>query len=335
MVDAFPQGDVVSLEHDGIVVRSDPDKVLALASQAVGVELAVKQCGDPMKCLEEQFPGYDWSVRCKVSPLDYMKVALLCRRLVEKGPAACRANNYSFAKYVAWQLSGCCNVPHAEGEKRTHFELFVAGKMWRVKHRDDLTSVTMEALEKLVYMPFSQFHVHDEIEIPAPLQDTKFAAALGDSILALLANESQMPSLDGDCTRHKLLFQEGVLYDFRTGVARAAKPDDRCSLCMGCAFRPWQPPAAAQEAAKDLFENIKEYCKGQKERLKDCEFGIKVQDSLRELAKHSGLLKALQSFAMEWEPIIWLLRFITRRGTQSRHVVAQRHVQLRGLYTPD
>ena len=146
MFNAFPEGDVVSLEHDGVVARGDPDEALTLASQAVGVELAVKRCSEPLKCLEEQFPVYDWGLPCKVGPMDYMKMVLMCRRLVAEGPAACRANSSCFAKYVAWQLSGCCNVPHAEGEKRTHFEPFVAGKMWRVKQRGGPPTLTLVAL---------------------------------------------------------------------------------------------------------------------------------------------------------------------------------------------
>ena len=153
--------------------------------------------------------------------------------------------------------------------------------MWRVKHREDLTSITLEALEKLVCKPFCQFGLQREIDVPQPLRDSKFAASLGDSILALLADEAQMPPLDGDFTRHKLLFQEGALYDFRLGSARKARAEDRCSLCMGCPFDPWQPPAEVKEVAEDLFDNIMEYCKGQRERLQDCEFGIKVQDALK------------------------------------------------------
>ena len=77
MVDAFPDKDVVSLEHDGLVVRGDPDEALAMASQAAGVEVSLKQCQDPLKCLEEQFTRYDWGVTCKVTPLEYMKMAQL------------------------------------------------------------------------------------------------------------------------------------------------------------------------------------------------------------------------------------------------------------------
>ena len=77
---------------------------------------------------------------------DYLTVLHKCRAHIKEGSSTVRANNHTFAKYVAMQLRAVTNVPAAEGEKRTHFEMFNSAGFWINRHRDDLTTITLTAL---------------------------------------------------------------------------------------------------------------------------------------------------------------------------------------------
>jgi len=144
---------------------------------------------------------------------------------------------------------------------------------------------------------------------PPPLNDGKFAASLGDQILGILAERPPAPPLDGDSSRHKLLFKGGMVYNFTTKTLAKAKPQDRMQFMMGCEFRPWQPP----EGMDDIFESITEWCT--KDKDIQSELWRKIEGKLRDLAQHCEVLAVLFKFAGSWDGVVYLLRTLTRAAT--------------------
>eukprot|EP00973_Karenia_brevis_P020617 2830099-Karenia_brevis.AAC.1 len=127
-------------------------------------------------------------------------------------PKAVRANAMTFARYVAMRMRATTNVPHADGERRTHFEVFNEERgLWMVRHRDDLASVIAEALADIVRPSARPRWARGQLpDPPPPLSDGKFAASLCELVLGLLSKDLPMPPLDGDHSRGKLLFRCGT-----------------------------------------------------------------------------------------------------------------------------
>ena len=80
----------------------------------------------------------------------YADLLSKCRGYLAEDSAAAKANRFTFAQLVAARLQPVVNVPSAEGEKRTHFEMFTGYGNWHSRHRDDLTAIIMGILRELV-----------------------------------------------------------------------------------------------------------------------------------------------------------------------------------------
>ena len=52
------------------------------------------------------------------------------------------------------------------------------------------------------------------------------------------ADDDPFPELDGNATRGKVLFRDGLLYDLFSGSARRAKTLDRMGCTTGCSYQP-------------------------------------------------------------------------------------------------
>ncbi len=74
-----------------------------------------------------------------------------------------------------------------------------------------------------------------------------------------------MKELDGEETRHKVLFLDGTLCDFRSGEARHAKPSDGVGFATGCPHRLWSPELEVAELAKETFGYTLDFFKGRRE----------------------------------------------------------------------
>ena len=66
----------------------------------------------------------------------------------------------------------------------------------------------------------------------------------------------QMADLDGDETRHKILFCDGMLYDFKKRVLRSPISADRVGFHAKATSEMWQPSKATK-----LFEHILAFLK--------------------------------------------------------------------------
>ena len=99
------------------------------------------------------------------------------------------------------------------------------------------------------------FETADENYVPPPpLNDNAFFTGLSSSVLGRLAGP-QMADLDGDETRHKILFCDGML-DFKERVLRSPIPADRMGFHAKATSEMWQPSKATK-----LFEHILAFLK--------------------------------------------------------------------------
>ena len=300
----------------GAVVYGCPEEVLAKAQASMEVQVAIKAIPeDPIKAFSRDFPQFQWTLPAEVSAKDIVELGLRCKLLLEEGPAACRAANYAFAKYVALNLEGSVNVPSSEDSRRTHFELCGSNMLWRSRHSQDLPLVIMNALARLMDPPI-HFWKQSTQDLPPPLENIGFAASLADTVLAILAQAMPMESLDGDATRGKLAFKCGSVWDFKAKQLRKLTPQDRRSMTTGCDFAPWQPPLPG--CSEELFAEVAAWCRLGQPNLKDNAHGLKALECLKALEPHCELLKVLVRFAGSWEPVLWLLRQFCRslRSTQ-------------------
>ena len=137
--------DAFSPEHDGIAAQGDPQQLLDTCAKAVALlRVAIKEYpADPLAAFRERFPELDWDIKADTSIREYAGLLQKCRDYIAAGPEAARGNTFTFAQLVAARLSPVVNVPAAEGEKRTHFEMFTGYGNWHSRHRDDLTAITM------------------------------------------------------------------------------------------------------------------------------------------------------------------------------------------------
>ena len=203
----------VGPEHDGIAATGDdPDSLLQRCAAAVApLRVALKLYPeDPFERFAQQFPELDWTLQADMPTKEYADLLTKCRTYIKEGAAMVKVNRYTFARLVAAQLGPMVNVPIAEGEKRTHFEMFTGYGYWQSKHRDDLTAVTLKILggltRPMIRMKWQRQGI--EQDPPPPFNDITFAAGLGDTVLGLLATKPMAPALDGDVTRHKVLHND-------------------------------------------------------------------------------------------------------------------------------
>ena len=179
--------DAFSPEHDGIAAQGDPQQLLDTCAKAVApLRVAIKEYpADPLAAFRERFPELDWDIKANASIREYAGLLQKCRDYIAAGPEAARGNTFTFAQLVAARLSPVVNVPAAEGEKRTHFEMFTGYGNWHSRHRDDLTAITMGILRDLmkpaILMKWERGGVAPDP--PPPLNNIGFAASLGDAIL--------------------------------------------------------------------------------------------------------------------------------------------------------
>ena len=320
----LPRGSVESPEHDGF---SGVDGLLPRIREILAAEfadvshlLAVKvkpYPRDPFEGLKLESPGLDWTLKASSSANEFADVVSKCISYVAGGTKVVKPNSMTFARFVAMQMRSTTNVPHADGERRTHFETFSGDGFWITRHRDDMTAIISEALSFIVRpVCRPRWDRGDLADPPPPLNDGKFACSLDASVLGLLSAEPPMAQLDGEHSRGKLLFKCGTVVDFINKSEHRATPEDRLGHRMGCTAKTFVP---ADPAHNDIFEMLVEWCK-QDEPLAATNLGVRIVDMLREIQKECDVLELMINFANDWEKVIWLLRAICRMSTGNPRI---------------
>ncbi|CAJ1389164.1 unnamed protein product, partial [Effrenium voratum] len=202
-----------------------------------------------------------------------------------------RANTVDFAKLAAAKLVPVVHVPVEGGEKRTTYESFEKGGFWLVRNRDDLGPDEN-------YVP------------PPPLNDNAFFTGLSSSVLGRLAGP-QMADLDGDETRHKILFCDGMLYNFKERVLRSPIPADRMGFHAAATSEMWQPSKATK-----LFEHILAFLREHVETgvclLEASENGKQVIECFEELEQDGCEILRHRKVYGDWDSVLYELRLMTR-----------------------
>ncbi|CAJ1392159.1 unnamed protein product [Effrenium voratum] len=261
-------------QHDGIgALRSTSEAV----KRAVDVEVVMHELEDPWAYAAAKYPNLDWRLKSKMEFSGYHQLLQRCRQHVILGRA--RANTVDFAKLAAAKLVPVVHVPVEGGEKRTTYESFEKG--------DDEN-----------YVP------------PPPLNDNAFFTGLSSSVLGRLAGP-QMADLDGDETRHKILFCDGMLYDFKERVLRSPIPADRMGFHAAATSEMWQPSKATK-----LFEHILAFLKEHVETgvclLEASENGKQVIECFEELEQDGcEILRHMKVYG-DWDSVLYELRLMTR-----------------------
>ena len=90
---------------------------------------------DPYAGLKEKAPGINWDRKAPSGIDEYADIISKCQGCLKEGPKVVRMNGVTFAKYVAMRLRATTNAPHADAERRAHFEIFnVARGLWITRH---------------------------------------------------------------------------------------------------------------------------------------------------------------------------------------------------------
>ncbi|CAJ1374545.1 unnamed protein product, partial [Effrenium voratum] len=290
-------------QHDGIgALRSASEAV----KRAVDVEVVVHELEDPWAYAAAKYPNLDWGLKSKMEFSGYHQLLQRCRQHVILGRA--RANTVDFAKLAAAKLVPVVHVPVEGGEKRTTYESFEKGGFWLVRNRDDLGQTVEDLMCKMCCPVFET--VDENYVPPPPLNENAFFTGLSSSVLGRLAGP-QMADLDGDETRHKILFCDGMLYDFKERVLRSPIPADRMGFHAAATSAMWQPSKATK-----LFEHILAFLKEHVETgvclLEASENGKQVIECFEELEQDGCEILRYMKVYGDWDSVLYELRLMTR-----------------------
>ena len=325
----------LSPEHDGFGGKAGAHKQTQAAVSAIAPNMIVAYTPypeDPYELLKLQAPELDWTRQAPCTAAEWQEIVVKCQTYLANGPKAVKDNAMTFARFVAMKLRATTNVPTADGERRTHFEVFdhVRG-FWFTRHVQDLPTVITQELISLVRpVARSRWERGHLPDAPPPLNDGRFAASIDQLVLGILSEDPPMRELDGDHSRGKLLFSCGTVMDFDdNGSCRKAIPEDRLGHQMACKAEVYAPPvlAAGAGSSRDdvikpetILEDIATWIKTGTTQLRDTEVGLRIVEKLKALSNDCKVLGVLVSFAGNWEGVIWLLRTTARMATGNPRI---------------
>ena len=289
---------LVALEHDGVAVHRDGAEAVVAAAAELGLQVGVKETPDPLQYATEQYPEFNWSLQAARSYRDFAQARDACLEHISLRRV--RPNGSDFADFVASLLAPVVNIPHEDGERRTTFEFFDGKGFWVPKHKDDMGALIRMSLKNLT-RPAQAGHFTP----PEPLNDSCWTKSLVDEVLGLLSGQTMAP-LDGDRTRGKVLYSDGVVVDFATGERRLAQPSDRMSLHAEATSATWVPPVDA-----GIFLKVEAFLKTGAKTLERNQEGRAVIEAFEELKSHSALLRLLRKYG-SWLQVLYILRLFSR-----------------------
>ena len=142
-----------------------------------------------------------------------------------------------------------------------------------------------------------------------PLKSVEFAKSLVAPLAALLAARPPMAPLDGEHSRGKIVFSDGIMFDFDSGEARKVTATDRQFFRVKFPFQPFQPSNNCGVFSK-METWIKENYNQKSACFEDTELGRSIIKDLTELAKECGVLAVLRGI-WGWETVLHFLRSLT------------------------
>ncbi|CAE7735384.1 unnamed protein product [Symbiodinium sp. CCMP2592] len=258
---------LVSLEHDGVAVHRDAADAVVAAATELGLEAALKETPDPLQYAAEHYPEFNWCLQAT------QPCAGAGHCLGHISARRVRPNGSDFADFVAALLA---------------------------PDKDDMGALIRMSLKNLV-RPAQKGHLNP----PEPLNESGWTKSLVDEVLGLLSGQT-MPALDGDKTRGKVLYSDGVVVDLATGERRMAQPSDRMSLRAEASSATWEPPVETE-----LFAKVEAFLKTGASTLEANNEGLAVTEAFKELMVVSPLLQLVKKYGT-WLQVLYLLRLFSR-----------------------
>ena len=111
-----------------------------------------------------------------------------------------------------------------------------------------------------------------------------FLQKVVDLVKAKLPHAADLPPLDGDASRYLLRFSDGNVLDFKSGMLRECKAEDRISLSTGFVFQDWLSPIAGY--VKSLLDDLNNFWVGGGKTV----YGTDLEKRLDKLAMERGTL---------------------------------------------
>ena len=142
-----------------------------------------------------------------------------------------------------------------------------------------------------------------------PLKSVEFAKSLVVPVVALLAARPPMAPLDGEHSRGKMVFHDGVIFDFVSGEARKVTAADRQMFRVKFPFEPWQPSNDLGVFSK-IETWIKENCNQKSACFENTELGRTIIEDLTALARECEVLAVLRGI-WDWETVLHFGRSLT------------------------
>ncbi|CAE7445059.1 unnamed protein product, partial [Symbiodinium sp. CCMP2456] len=266
---------------------------------------AVLPSQDPWKLAEECWPHLDWDVEASAAWRDFASLRSQCRELLKAKAAS--ENKGVFCKYVHSCLSETLHVDLTD--RKGQCEIFNGDPA----RKGAWTTVS----EKI----FAEKYVLPALKT-LPLDDPRFAKSLVPGIYSLVSQQSSAPKLDGDHAKDKLLFRNGVIWDFASNSHYKARPEHRLGLAAGCDFDPWMPPPNLP----DVFDMICEWLRNPdvaKLGVEESDLGKEIVEVLVTLSK-SGceLLEKMLLILETWTKVLFMGRNFSQTAAPCFAIIA-------------
>ncbi|CAE7839997.1 unnamed protein product, partial [Symbiodinium necroappetens] len=309
-----------------ILIEEASQRVLDAAERA-GVAVALKELSKPWEFASQEYSEFDWHVVARMPYRAFSELRKLVSRYAVQGEREVRANTADLVRYVAEVLSETVNVPNKLDERSSSYEYFTSQGFWVERHGEYLHRQIQEVLKQINRHPLAWTWTP-----PKPFNRVDFAHGLVSSVLGYLG-ERTMPSLDGARINGLLLCRDGYLLDFTdtaTHRRRRARPSDRLGFVAKALSDLWRP-----KNASGLGRLVRDFLETKARTLEENEPGRLVIEEFERLLNEEKcpVLSVLKNYAIlrekvdgvttetiDWNWILWVLRFITRCILGEEHL---------------
>ena len=241
--------------------------------QIAPLTAAHKVYPDPVELAKVKFPDLQWDHVNPMSAAKWLNSCKQCHEAIIRGPASVRNIDTVFGDVIRGRSS--CQAYQPDGSK--DYELWDASlNLWRVgvdaeSLCEGVRTGLREQFGRVTMSPvYYDYVVHPP---PEPLECGAFIKTVGVAT-ERYATKGRMPELDdGVNCRDRLLFSDGVLYNFKTREVRVALPEDRLYRRALSAYPTWDAPDAVKDQCRYFARLVKDFFLAGGKDLKPCVSG--------------------------------------------------------------
>jgi hypothetical protein len=246
-------------EWDGVVAFGASSASLAtdLVSRAWPVKIALKEYEDPVTVARRKFPELDWEQRSDMPTKVYLAKLHEVQVALAGGASRVRAID----TVVGEVLQGRQNMSACQGENGKGYEIFKDGKWDTSLDFAGLVLFMKSELRDTFSRSRMSRGADDDDEVPVPppepLQSDSFITKVCECMIKYLPKATQTP-LDFNVW-HKLLFADGMVYDFQKDELRCQHASDRLLRCTARGFPEWSDANDLKAMIHDFSVLVKEF----------------------------------------------------------------------------